>query len=147
MAAPMQIDGSATEQDFRDFHRIFLIIYSAAIWCSSDTLAIFRLMSALPQAFDDGVEHRHEEQRQDRRGEHAAEHGGADRLPARRACAGRDHQRHDAEDEGEGRHQDRPQPQPRGFHRGVDDARAPPRAGAWRTRRSESRSSPQGRSA
>ncbi len=84
---------------------------------------------AFPHRFDHGVEDRHEDQRQDGRGQHAAEHGGADRLPARGARAGRDHQRHDAEDEGEGRHQDRPQPQPRRLHRRVDDLKpllAPP---------------------
>ena len=46
------------------------------------------------------------------------------------------HQRHDAEDEGERGHQDRPQPQPRRLQRRLEDATGPPGAAAWRTRRS-----------
>jgi len=81
-------------------------------------------MAALAQAFDDGVEHGHEQQGQDRRGEHAAENGRSDGLPASRACPARYHQRHDAEDERECRHQDRPKPETGRFHRGVNDAQA-----------------------
>jgi hypothetical protein len=43
-------------------------------------------------------------------------------VPARGAGAGRRHQGNDAENEGEGRHQDRTEPEPRRLHRGLDDA-------------------------
>ena len=51
-----------------------------------------------------------------------------------------DHQRNNAEDEGEGGHQDRPQPQAGGLLRGLEPRLGPVRAAAWRIRRSKSRS-------
>ena len=81
------------------------------------------------QHFDDCVEDRDEDQGKDRGRKHAAEHSRTNRLTARGACAGRDHQRHNAENEREGGHQDRPQPQASSFHCGFDDLKtflAPP---------------------
>ena len=45
-------------------------------------------------------------------------------LAARTACAGRDHQRHHAENEGESRHQNWAKAQAPGLHRRVDDVRS-----------------------
>jgi hypothetical protein len=49
--------------------------------------------------------------------QHAAEHGQPQGPPPLGTGPGGDHQRHDAEDEGERRHQDRPQPQPHRLQR------------------------------
>ena len=59
-----------------------------------------------------------------RRGEHAAEHRRADRAPADRAGAARDHQRHEAGDEREAGHHHRPEAQARALDRGIDDRSA-----------------------
>src|ERR1700722_8270431 len=77
--------------------------------------------AALPPLLDDRVEDRDEGEGEYGGGKHAAEHGRADGLTAGGAGPGREHQRHDAEDEGEGRHQDRPQAQASGLHRGLHD--------------------------
>src|SRR5271163_2095000 len=79
---------------------------------------------AFAQALDDRVEYGHERQAEDGGGQHAAEDGGADRLPAGRAGAGGEHQRNHAQDEGEGRHQDRAQSQAPGFHGSGDNIKA-----------------------
>ena len=63
------------------------------------------------QALDLDVEHRDQEDGEQGRGQHAADHHRAQDAARRRAGAGRDPQRQTAEDEGERRHQDRPQPQ------------------------------------
>jgi len=52
------------------------------------------------------------------------EHRGPQRLPHFRARAGRDHQRHDAENEGEAGHEDGAQAQTGRLDRRVDDALA-----------------------
>ena len=66
------------------------------------------------QPFLDALQHReegrHEQHRQAGRGDHAAHHAHAERDARGGAGAGRGHQRHHAEDEGERRHQDRAQP-------------------------------------
>ena len=67
---------------------------------------------------DRHVEHRRQEEAEDRHARHAEDDGRADRLAHLRARARRDGQRHDAEDEGEGRHQDRPQAQAAGLDDG-----------------------------
>jgi hypothetical protein len=51
--------------------------------------------------------------------QHAEEHRGAERLAHLCTGAGCEHQRHGAQDEGEGCHQDRAQPRARGLHGGV----------------------------
>ena len=56
------------------------------------------------------VERRREQQPEQRDAKHPREDGGAQRLARFRAGAGGDDQRHDAENEGERRHQNRPQP-------------------------------------
>src|SRR3954469_6060648 len=78
--------------------------------------------ASLAQPFDDDVEDGNESEAEQRRRQHAAEHGGADRLAAGRAGAGGDQQRNDAEDEGEGGHEDRPQPEACRFHGGVENS-------------------------
>ena len=65
------------------------------------------------------VKHWDECQIQEGRGDHAADHRGADRMPRLLAGAGRKHQRQHAEDEGERGHQNRPQADARGFDRRV----------------------------
>src|SRR5258708_11304226 len=62
------------------------------------------------------VEGRREDQSERRDADHAGKNRGPKRLPELGAGARRPYQRHDTENEGERRHQDRPQPQPRGFH-------------------------------
>ena len=67
------------------------------------------------EPLDDVVEDRRQEDAEERHAEHAAEDRRAQRPPHLGAGALGDHQRHDAEDEGERGHQDRPQPQPAGL--------------------------------
>src|SRR3954469_16619465 len=67
----------------------------------------------------DDVKDRREQEAEQGHAEHAGEHGRPERAAHLRARAGRDHQRHHAEDEGEGRHQDRPQAGPGGVDRGL----------------------------
>jgi hypothetical protein len=55
---------------------------------------------------------------------HAAEHCGSDRLAARGASASSKHQRNNAKNEGESRHQDGTKPEMCGLHRRSDDAEA-----------------------
>ena len=73
-------------------------------------MGLLRLRSAEP--LDDVVEHRREEDAEERHAEHAAEDRRAQRPAHLGAGPLGEHQRHDAEDEGERGHQDRPQPQP-----------------------------------
>src|SRR5580704_3618039 len=80
--------------------------------------------AALPPLLDDRVENRDEGEREYGGGQHAAEYGGTDGLAAGGAGPGREHQRHHAQDEREGRHQDRPQAQASGLHRGLHDVEA-----------------------
>ena len=56
------------------------------------------------------VEERNEEDADGRGEEHSGKHASADRMPARRAGARREHQRQHAKDERERRHENRPQP-------------------------------------
>src|SRR6185437_4934930 len=76
------------------------------------------------QASHDGVEDRRENETEKSDAEHAGKHRRAQRLPHLGAGAAGDHQRHDAEDEGEGRHQDRPQPRARRLRRRLARRRA-----------------------
>ncbi len=71
------------------------------------------------RAFDDVEEHRRQEDAEQRHAQHPAEDGQAQRPPHLRPGADRDHQRHDAEDERERGHQDRPQTQLHRRQRGV----------------------------
>src|SRR5207302_6087604 len=84
----------------------------------------FMAGAALPPLLDDRIEDRDEGESEDGGGKHATEHGGADGLAARGAGPGCKHQRHDAEDEGEGGHEDGPQAQAAGLHRRFDDVEA-----------------------
>src|SRR3546814_4736329 len=77
-----------------------------------------RRSSDLPA--DEDEEQRDVEDREDRRGQHPADHRSADRDAAVRARAGRDRERQHAEDEREARHQDRAKPDARGLERGID---------------------------
>ena len=69
----------------------------------------------------DRVEHRDEQQAEERRGQHAADDARADRMPRIRAGAGGDRQRQHAHDEGERGHQDRAQSQLCGFDHGLSE--------------------------
>ena len=62
-----------------------------------------------PPPFHQHEEDRHDGEREEGRRDHAAEDRGAERVARGGAGAGRHHQREDAEDEGERRHQDRAQ--------------------------------------
>ena len=77
-------------------------------------VGLFRLL----RPADDVEEDRREEDAEGGDADHAAEDGGAQRAAHFGAGAFGQHQRHDAEDEGEGRHDDRPQPQPAGLDGG-----------------------------
>src|SRR5579884_443930 len=66
-----------------------------------------------PRLHDD-VQHGRDRQVQNRRYDHAAEHDGTKRIARRASGAGRKDERRDRDDEGNGRHQDRPQPRLRG---------------------------------
>ena len=73
---------------------------------------------------DQHEEERDVEDREDGRGQHAADDRSADGDAAVGAGAGRNRERHHAEDEGEAGHQDRPQADPGGLDRRVDHALA-----------------------
>ena len=75
----------------------------------------------LPDSLHQHEEHRDEEDRQAGGGQHAGHHHGPQDLARGGARAAGDPERHAAEDEGERRHQDRPQAQPRALERGVDE--------------------------
>ena len=92
----------------------------------SDFIEKFVVTAGLDQApFDDHpVEQGHEENREERRGEHAAHDAGAGGVPRSRARAGRDRERQHAEDERHRSHQDRPEAQPRRLDRGSGWAQA-----------------------
>ncbi|MDT4824452.1 hypothetical protein FQZ97_577000 [compost metagenome] len=78
----------------------------------------------LEQAQHDDEEGRHENHRERRGGQHAAQHAQAHRLLAGGARAGCHCQRDHAQDERQRGHQDRTEPQPRGLHRGLEQAHA-----------------------
>ena len=75
-------------------------------------------------ALNEHIEDRHEERRNECRGEHAADDAGADRAAAGRSGPAGNCQRQDAEDEGQRRHDDRPEAELRGFDGRIDDAAA-----------------------
>ena len=104
-------------------------------------------LAAVHQAPDRDEEHRDEEDPEQGGDQHAHDHGGAELLARDGAGAARAPERDAAEDEGEGRHQDRPQAQARALQRRLDDRLALPPARAWRTRRSGWRSWRRARSA
>src|ERR1700758_3416936 len=67
---------------------------------------------------DESVEGRREQQTEGGDTEHPEEHSGSDGLPHLRACSGRHGERENAEDEGEGRHQNGAEPGPGSSYRG-----------------------------
>jgi hypothetical protein len=67
------------------------------------------------EALHDHEKRWREQDRKARGGDHAAEHGDANRLPGARAGAGREDQRHDAENERKRRHDNGPKPRLRRF--------------------------------
>src|SRR5688572_18965049 len=69
-----------------------------------------RAALAWDQRAHEHVQDRDEDDVEERREEHSARHRRADRMASFLPGATGEHQRHDAQDEGEGRHQDRPQP-------------------------------------
>ena len=83
--------------------------------------ALFFSRAPVLEALHHDEERRHEQHRKAGRGQHAGEHGDADRLARVGAGAGREHQRHHAEDEGERRHQDRAEARARRLDRGFHD--------------------------
>src|ERR1700733_98893 len=106
----------------------------AVVLLNSITRSVFELglitgwpnlgLPAFAQLLDHRVTHRYECEPENRRGQHAANNGGADRMPA--ACPGTccHQQRQGAEDEGEGSRQNRSQPKPSCFHCCLQDAGA-----------------------
>src|SRR5438477_3638231 len=78
-------------------------------------------------ALDDDIQHRNECEIEEGRREHAAGDCGADRMTRLAAGPARHHERHHAENERKRRHENRPQADPRRFHRGVGN-RHPARA-------------------
>ena len=76
------------------------------------------------QALDEDEQHRDEKHGDQRGGEHARDHHRAEDAPRRSARSARRPERHAAEDEGERRHQDRPEPQLCTFERGGHDVEA-----------------------
>ena len=86
------------------------------------------------------IEHRGQEQAEERHAEHPGEHGDARDRAHFRAGAMREHERHGAGDEGDRGHHDRAQTQAAGFERGFDDRPSPGFPARGRTRRSGSRS-------
>jgi hypothetical protein len=94
-----------------------------ALFRSRDERTLARgapLLKALHHA-----EHRrHEENGKAGRRQHAAEHRDADRLARAGAGATRDHERKNAEDEGERRHENRPEARLRRLDRRVEDGSA-----------------------
>src|SRR5262245_18406375 len=66
-------------------------------------------LSCSPQRLDDDVQDRDKQDVEERREQHAAGDGGADRVPALLPCARCEDKRHHAEDERQRRHQNRPQ--------------------------------------
>ena len=85
----------------------------------------FRLAVLLAGAPLDPHEQQRDEEDRDAGGrQHSGDHRGAHDLAAVGAGAAGEPQRHAAEDEGEGGHEDRPQPQARAFERRVGEALA-----------------------
>ena len=74
--------------------------------------------AALFEPHDDDVEHRRKEETEAGHAEHAEEDGGAERLAHFGTGAAAENQRKNAENEGEGGHQDRAQAEAAGFDRG-----------------------------
>src|SRR5262245_132180 len=79
---------------------------------------------AAAQALDHVERHGNDEDGDEGGGEHPAHHARPEDAARDGARALGGHQRHDAEDEGEGGHQDRTQAEPGGAERGVDDGLA-----------------------
>src|SRR5438034_4893874 len=72
------------------------------------------------QSLNHHIQDRDEQDVEERREQHPARHGGADGMAAFLPCTRREHQRHDAEDEGERGHENRPQPDARSLDGGVN---------------------------
>ena len=79
--------------------------------------ALRSLVEALQHHIEGGNEH----DRKARRGDHAAEDRDADRSARCSTGASRDDEREDAQNEGEGSHDDGPEPEPRRLNRGIED--------------------------
>src|SRR5437879_2463596 len=77
------------------------------------------LLHALAQPLERHVEHRYHEYPDRACGKHAAEHSGTHRPAADLCSAGRDHQRQQAENEGDGSHHHGAEPHLRTKYRGV----------------------------
>jgi hypothetical protein len=75
-----------------------------------------RLWAESSEPAANNVEGWREDQSERRDTDHTGEHRGTKRLPELGPGARRPYQGHDTENEGERRHEDRPQPQPRSFH-------------------------------
>jgi hypothetical protein len=69
---------------------------------------------------NEDVEDGREDQAEKRHAEHPREYRGAERLAHLSSGSGCEYQRHNSEDEGERRHQNRTQPGARGFDRRIE---------------------------
>ena len=78
---------------------------------------------ARTQALAEDVINRNHEPTQDRADQHAEDDDDPERVAAAGPCPGGPRHRQNPNDEGEGRHQDRPQPLPRRFLGGLEDPR------------------------
>src|ERR1044071_357520 len=81
-----------------------------------------RWIESLSQFADDDIEHGRQEKPEERHAKHSEKNSRAQRLAHLRASSARKHQRNDAEDERETRHQNRAQAKTRGFNRRVRNA-------------------------
>src|SRR6185503_6621279 len=88
---------------------------------TTSALRMGRPLAPLAHALDEHVEDRDEEEVEQRREDHPARDRGAERVAAVLARAGGEHQRQDAEDEGERGHEDRAQADARRLDRGRGD--------------------------
>ena len=84
-----------------------------------------RVLPAAAESLDEGEVARNDEHAQPGGDQHAPEHARAHHVLRARACAARQHHRHNAQDEGEGRHQDRPEAQAGRLQRRLLERRAP----------------------
>src|SRR5678815_972152 len=78
-------------------------------------------LSCSPQRLDDDIQNRNKQDVQKGCEQHSAHNRRADRMPSLLSCACCEDERHHAEDEGKRRHENRPQSDPRGLNRGIDD--------------------------
>ena len=72
----------------------------------------------------DNVKYGNQKYSQGRGGKHPARDARADGVSAGGTCSGADHQRHDAQNESERRHENWPQPQVHGFKRRLNQSSA-----------------------